>query len=155
MITTELPIGIHLFEVALRGVGLHMNFFHVIDHEHVCNLNFQVGFNKNSGHYISIRKNKVKEGSIPDDYQRLQSLKAEERFVTPLLLNCESSRLAAEARVYEREEELLRALKEELVSLLESVREYSQAVAALDVLCTFAGIFYSSAWTRFMIFISL
>jgi len=81
-------------------------------------------------------------------------LKAEERFVTPLLLNCESSRLAAEARVYEREEELLRALKEEIVSLLESVREYSQAVATLDVLCTFAGTFYSSAWTRLIFFAS-
>lgn len=69
-------------------------------------------------------------------------MKAEERFVTPLLLNCESSRLAAEARVYEREEELLRALKEEIVSLLESLREYSQAVATLDVLCTFAGTFF-------------
>lgn len=47
--------------------------------------------------------------------------------------------MAAEARVHEREEELLRVLKLEIVSLLDSVREYSQAVAALDVLCTFAG----------------
>lgn len=58
--------------------------------------------------------------------------------------------MAAEARVHEREEELLRALKEEIVSLLESVREYSQALASLDVLCTFAGTLYSSALTRFM-----
>lgn len=68
-------------------------------------------------------------------------MKAEERFVTSTLLDCESSRLAAEARVYDREEELLTSLKEEMVSLLESVRKYSQAVATLDVLCTFAGIF--------------
>ncbi|XP_024402182.1 uncharacterized protein [Physcomitrium patens] len=108
----------------------------------------EVGFNKNSGHFISIRKNKLKEDCIPNDYQKLQSLKAEERFVTPELLNCESSLLAAEAKVFEREEELLRSLKEELVSLLEPVREYSQTVAALDVLCTFAELAVNRDYCR-------
>lgn len=102
----------------------------------------QVGHNKNIGHYISIRKSKLKEDAIPKEYQRLQSLKAEERFVTPSLLQCETQRLAAEVKVSEREEELLKLLKEEIVSLLDTVREFTQALAALDVLSTFAGLFW-------------
>jgi len=102
----------------------------------------QVGHNKNIGHYISIRKSKLKEDAIPKEYQRLQSLKAEERFVTPSLLQCETRRLAAEVKVSEREEELLKLLKEEIVSLLDTVREFTQALAALDVLSTFAGLFW-------------
>lgn len=96
------------------------------------------------GHYVSIRKNKLKDDAIPNDFQRLQSLKAEERFVTLPLLECETRRLAALVKASEREEEVLVQLKDEIVSLLEPIREYSQALAALDVLSTFAGNFLDS-----------
>ncbi|KAL3686956.1 hypothetical protein R1sor_013265 [Riccia sorocarpa] len=100
----------------------------------------EVGFAKPHGRFISIRKTKLKDWNLPEDYQGIQSLKTEERFTTPVLQEYERLRLDAVKKATEREEELFSMLKDEMSSLLEPVQEYSKALAEIDVICNFAEI---------------
>jgi DNA mismatch repair protein MutS len=96
----------------------------------------KVGYNRVHGYYIEISRSQ--SDSAPADYQRRQTLKNAERFITPELKEFEDKALSSKSRALAREKDLyeglLRALQEQLAEL----RASAAAIAQIDVLATLA-----------------
>ena len=101
----------------------------------------KVGYNRVHGYYIEVSR--LHSENLPENYQRRQTLKATERYITPELKSLEDRVLSANERALAREkqlyEQLLNRLQEELPELQSSAR----ALAELDVLNTLAERAYS------------
>ncbi|MDP5017467.1 MAG: DNA mismatch repair protein MutS, partial [Dolichospermum sp.] len=93
----------------------------------------KVGFNKTFGYYISISRSKSDQ--VPDNYIRKQTLTNEERYITPDLKEREARILTARDDLNQLEYEIFDALRDEVGSHAEIIRNISRAVAAADVLC--------------------
>ncbi|MDO5058871.1 MAG: DNA mismatch repair protein MutS [Neisseria sp.] len=96
----------------------------------------KVEFNRVHGFYIELSK--VQAEQAPADYQRRQTLKNAERFITPELKEFEDKVLAAQDSALALEKRLYDALMAELQTMLPQLQQAAKAAAALDVLCTFA-----------------
>ncbi len=96
----------------------------------------KVGYNRVHGYYIEISKAAARQA--PDDYQRRQTLKGAERFITPELKQFEDRVLSARERALAREKALYEALLDELNEVLTPLQTTAAALAELDVLATFA-----------------
>ena len=96
----------------------------------------KVGYNRVHGYFIEVSKAQAEQ--MPADYQRRQTLKNAERFITPELKLFEDKVLSANSKALAREkalyDELLETVAEDLGSLLRS----AAALAELDVLSNFA-----------------
>ncbi len=108
--------------------------------------NLRVQFNKVHGFYIEVTASHVDK--VPADYQRRQTLKNAERYITPELKAFEDKALAAEALALAREkwlyEQLLLALQPHLATLARLAR----ALAALDALAALAERAATLGWSR-------
>ncbi|RMA78702.1 DNA mismatch repair protein MutS [Umboniibacter marinipuniceus] len=102
-----------------------------------CNCStLKVGYNRVHGYFIEIGKAQAVE--VPADYQRRQTLKNAERYITPELKAFEDKALSAKSRALTREKALYEALLERLNESLIALQRSAYAVAELDVLCCFA-----------------
>ena len=72
----------------------------------------KVGFNQVFGYYIEITH--AQAGKVPSNYQRKQTLKNAERYVTPELKEYEEKVLTAEGKLHEREYELFLAIRDQV-----------------------------------------
>ena len=98
--------------------------------------NLKVGFNRVHGYYIEISR--LHSESVPDDYQRRQTLKSSERFITEELKQFEDKVLSAREKALAKEKWLVQKLLERICVDLVSLQKTATAVAELDVLSTFA-----------------
>jgi len=96
----------------------------------------KVGFNRVHGYYIEISKGQA--DSAPVDYQRRQTLKNAERFITPELKEFEDKVLSARSKALSREKQLYDELLETLAEELSALQASASALAELDVLANFA-----------------
>ncbi|WP_027960285.1 DNA mismatch repair protein MutS [Halomonas halodenitrificans] len=96
----------------------------------------KVGYNRVHGYYIEIPRAQAKEA--PADYIRRQTLKNAERFIIPELKEFEDKALSAKSRALAREKLLYEGLLDTLNADLGALQASAQALAALDVLCSFA-----------------
>ncbi|WP_408958167.1 DNA mismatch repair protein MutS [Natrinema sp. 74] len=96
----------------------------------------KVGYNSVHGYYIEVTNPNLE--SVPEDYQRRQTLKNSERFVTPDLKEREDQIVGAEERADEREYELFRAVRREIADEVERVQGLAEALATLDALVSLA-----------------
>ncbi len=96
----------------------------------------KVGYNRVHGYFIEISR--AQSGRAPDTYQRRQTLKNAERFITPELKTFEDKALSARSRALAREKALYEALIETLNEQLAALQDSASAVAELDVLATLA-----------------
>ncbi|MCW9030802.1 MAG: DNA mismatch repair protein MutS, partial [Gammaproteobacteria bacterium] len=92
----------------------------------------KVGYNRVHGYYIEISR--LHSDVVPEHYQRRQTLKAAERFITPELKALEDKVLSANERALAREKSLYNALLDELNVSLITLQTCSRALAELDVL---------------------
>ncbi|MFU8765879.1 MAG: DNA mismatch repair protein MutS, partial [Haliea sp.] len=92
----------------------------------------KVGYNRVHGYYIEISRGQ--SDRAPDTYQRRQTLKNAERFITPELKAFEDKALSAKSRALAREKGLYDALLERLNEDLAPLQDSAAAVAELDVL---------------------
>ena len=99
-------------------------------------VNLRVGYNRVHGYYIEISK--AQSERAPVDYVRRQTLKGAERYITPELKEFEDRVLGARERALAREKALYDALVADLAADLSDLQQCAQAIAELDVLCTFA-----------------
>ncbi len=100
--------------------------------------NLKVGFNKVFGYYIDVTKSNTH--LVPEDYIRKQTLVNNERYITPELKEMENLVLNAETKINQMEYELFTAIRLEIQRYIRELQETSQAVAVLDVLCSFANV---------------
>ena len=92
----------------------------------------KVGYNRVHGYFIEVTKAQAVD--MPIDYQRRQTLKNAERYITPELKEFEDKALSARSRALAREKALYDELVEILATQLGPLQLSSQALAQLDVL---------------------
>ncbi|RUR74589.1 hypothetical protein DSM107007_50940 [Nostoc sp. PCC 7120 = FACHB-418] len=127
------------------------------DHQWIANLEvderartgiplLKVGFNETFGYYISISR--AKADQVPANYIRKQTLKNEERYITPELKEREARILTARDDLHKLEYEVFVTLREEVGEQAEAIRHLSRAVAAADVLCGLAELAVYQGYCR-------
>jgi DNA mismatch repair protein MutS len=98
----------------------------------------KVGYNRVHGYYIEISR--LHSSDVPDDYNRRQTLKAAERFITPELKNFENKILSAKEKSLAREKVLYEQLLDYIVNYLSELQLCASALAEFDVYLSFAEI---------------
>ena len=96
----------------------------------------KVGYNRVHGYYIEISRQQSNQA--PDTYQRRQTLKNVERFITPELKQFEDKALSSRSRALAREKSLYEALVERIAEDLLPLQATSRAICDLDVLACFS-----------------
>jgi DNA mismatch repair protein MutS len=105
------------------------------------------GFNRVHGYYIELSRAQSHE-TLPAHYQRKQTLKNTERYITAELKTFEEKVLSAEAKALARERFLYDKLLNTLQEHISSLAHTAEALAELDVLNTLAERAASLNWTE-------
>ena len=98
----------------------------------------KVGYNQVFGYYIEVTQANISR--VPEDYQRKQTLKNAERFITPELLAFQEKALGAEEGVSRREQELFSQVRDAVSRESVRLRALGDALAELDTLAAFAEL---------------
>jgi DNA mismatch repair protein MutS len=106
----------------------------------------KVGFNKVFGYYIEVTHTHA--AKVPADYQRKQTLKNAERYITPELKEYEEKVLTAEEKIQEREYELFLALRDQVAVQTPRLLQAAEVLATLDVLTALADLAASRHYCR-------
>ena len=96
----------------------------------------KLGFNRVQGFFIEVSR--AQADAVPRDYQRRQTVKSAERFITPELKSFEDKVLGARERALARERELYDGLMDLLTASLPAMQRTTASIAQLDVLTCFA-----------------
>ena len=108
--------------------------------------NLKIRYNRVHGYYIEVSRSQADQ--VPDDYQRRQTLKGVERYITPDLKQHEDKVLSARSKALEREKFLYNDLLEQLLEHLQALTACAEALAELDALCTLAERADTLGWSR-------
>jgi DNA mismatch repair protein MutS len=106
----------------------------------------KVGHNQVHGYYIEVTDPNLER--VPEEYQRRQTLKNAERFVTPELKEREDEIVRAEGRADDLEYELFRELRSSVAEEAERIQRVARTVAELDALVSFAEVAASHGYAR-------
>ena len=98
----------------------------------------KVGHNSVHGYYIEVTNPNL--DAVPEEYQRRQTLKRAERFVTPELKSREDEIVGATHRADEREYDLFCTVRKTVAGEVERVQDLADVLAALDALCSLATV---------------
>lgn len=98
----------------------------------------KIGYNRVFGYYIEIL-NSYKE-LVPETYIRKQTLANCERYITPELKELESKVLGAQERIVNLEYEIFVSIRNKVGEAQVRMRQTADALARLDVLCSFARV---------------
>ncbi|EWS59631.1 DNA mismatch repair protein MutS [Methylibium sp. T29-B] len=98
--------------------------------------NLRVQFNRVHGFYIEVTQGQVDK--VPADYQRRQTLKNAERYITPELKAFEDKALSAQERALAREKLLYDGVLDALQPQLAALGAVARALASLDALAALA-----------------
>ncbi|MFK7830712.1 MAG: DNA mismatch repair protein MutS [Congregibacter sp.] len=96
----------------------------------------KVGYNRVHGYYIELSRSQSEHA--PEHYQRRQTLKNVERFITPELKGFEDKALSSKSRALAREKQLYEELIQQLQGELVDLRRCAAAIAELDVYASLA-----------------
>ncbi len=106
----------------------------------------KVGFNKVFGYYLGVTVANLDK--VPDDYIRKQTLKNEERYVTPELKEYEEKVLRAEERAIALEQELFTALRERVCEETRRLQQTADTLAQIDVLTALSTLAVAHRYCR-------
>ncbi len=96
----------------------------------------RIGFNRVHGYYIEVTR--AQSEKVPNDYQRRQTLKGVERYITPELKQLEDRVLSAGERALAKEKALYEDLLTQLNAHLAELQQCASALAELDALANLA-----------------
>ncbi|WP_273487071.1 DNA mismatch repair protein MutS [Roseateles chitosanitabidus] len=108
--------------------------------------NLRVQYNKVHGFYIEVTTSGLDK--VPSDYQRRQTLKNAERFITPELKAFEDKALSAQERALSREKMLYELVIDQLTEELQALGRLARSLASLDVLSALAERAGTLNWCR-------
>ena len=108
--------------------------------------NLRVQFNKVHGFYIEVTQSHADK--VPLDYQRRQTLKNAERYITPELKAFEDKALSAQDRSLAREKFLFEQLVDFLQAHIATLGALARALSTLDALSALAERAATLRWTR-------
>jgi DNA mismatch repair protein MutS len=98
----------------------------------------KVGYNRVHGYYIEISR--LHSSTVPDNYNRRQTLKAAERFITPELKDFENKILSAKEKSLTREKQLYDQLLDIIVHYLSDLQLCAASLAEFDIYLSFAEV---------------
>ncbi|MDE2566055.1 MAG: DNA mismatch repair protein MutS, partial [Burkholderiales bacterium] len=135
---------------ALRGIARHGDAFllelEARERTRTAIPNLRVQFNRVHGYYIEVTGSHLDK--VPADYQRRQTLKNAERYITPELKAFEDRALSAQERALAREKWLYEQLLDALQPQLPALQALARSLAALDALAALAERATTLAWCR-------
>jgi DNA mismatch repair protein MutS len=108
--------------------------------------NLRVQYNRVHGFYIEVTQGQVDK--VPADYQRRQTLKNAERYITPELKAFEDKALSAQDRALAREKILYELLLDELQDHLQALSSVAASLGSLDSLCALCERAQTLQWSR-------
>jgi DNA mismatch repair protein MutS len=108
--------------------------------------NLKVGFNRVQGFYIELPRSQADKA--PADYQRRQTVKSAERYITSELKKFEDQVLGARERSLAREKELYEELLTQLIDRLGGLLASASACATLDALAALADCAATQDWVE-------
>lgn len=100
--------------------------------------NLKIGFNRVFGYYLEVTRSYY--DLIPDGWIRKQTLANAERFITEELKNAENAILGAKDKALNLEADIFAEVRDYIATKLAEVQRTAAAVAAVDVLCSFAEV---------------
>ena len=100
--------------------------------------NLKIGYNRVFGYYLEVTRSYYE--LIPEGWIRKQTLANAERFITEELKNAENAILGAKDKALRLEADIFAEVRDFLATRLEPVQKTASAVAAVDVLCSFADV---------------
>lgn len=106
----------------------------------------KVGFNQVFGYYIEITHTHTEK--VPADYQRKQTLKNAERYITPELKEYEEKVLTAEEKAQQREHEIFLAIRDQVAAQTPLLLQTGEVLAQLDVLASLADLAVARNYVR-------
>ncbi|MGW8323019.1 MAG: DNA mismatch repair protein MutS, partial [Thermodesulfobacteriota bacterium] len=106
----------------------------------------KVRYNRVFGYYIEVTKANL--ASVPQDYDRKQTLANAERFTTPALKEYEQKVVGAEDRAQNLEYDLFQEIRTRVAEQSLRVRTTAQSVAELDVFTCLAEVAVRNNYTR-------
>ena len=102
------------------------------------------GFNRVQGYYIELSR--AQSEKVPLNYQRKQTLKNVERYITPELKAFEETVLSAEFKALAREKWLYENLLDEIHQSITELTQIAEALSLLDVLSNLAERAQTLSW---------
>ncbi len=108
--------------------------------------NLKVGYNKVFGYYLEVTA--AHQDKIPDYFLRKQTLKNQERFITPELKEYEEKVLRADEQALALESQLYDQLKAELLSCCSDLQQSAEVMSIIDVLAGFAELSESRRYSQ-------
>lgn len=100
--------------------------------------NLKIGFNRVFGYYLEVTRSYY--DLIPECWIRKQTLANAERFITEELKNAENAILGAKDKALNLEADIFAEVRDYISTKLAEVQQTATAVAAVDVLCSFAEV---------------
>ncbi len=105
----------------------------------------KLGYNKVFGYYVETTKQYA--DIIPDYFIRKQTLANGERYITPELKEVEEAVLDASTKAIDMEYELFCQIRDRVAQNYERIRSSAEAVAEIDVICSFAETAEKNGYT--------
>ena len=106
----------------------------------------KVGYNKVFGYYIDVPRSAGLE-NVPEDYIRKQTLVSNERYFTQELKELENTLLNARDRINQLEYDYFVEIRDKVAANVDRIQASAEAVARLDVLCSFAEVAVKNNYT--------
>ena len=108
--------------------------------------NLRVGYNRVFGYYIEVSKGQL--DMVPQHYVRKQTLTTGERYITDELKKVESEILGANDKILALEQAIFGEVRDFIATKLEMIQQAAAAVAAIDVLCSYAQISIENGYVK-------
>jgi DNA mismatch repair protein MutS len=106
----------------------------------------KVNYNRVHGYFIEVSR--AQSDQVPDNYQRRQTLKSNERYITPELKEFEDKVLSANEKALAKEKALYDELFDLFAPHLRALQISAQAICELDVLTNFAERAITLQWCK-------
>ncbi len=106
----------------------------------------KIGYNKVFGYYIEVTNTHKKR--VPQEWIRKQTLTNAERYITDELKEFETKILTAEEKINKIETELYEKFLDLLQNYINTVQEYAEAIATIDVLTSLAYLAKENEYTK-------
>ena len=106
----------------------------------------KVGYNRVFGYYIEVSN--ASKDLVPKEYIRKQTLSNCERYITEELKEMEGRVLGARDRIVKLEYELFEEIRKKVAACQSRVQVTADAIARLDVWCSFAEVAVRNNYTR-------
>ncbi|WP_226012014.1 DNA mismatch repair protein MutS [Halomicrobium salinisoli] len=102
--------------------------------------------NKTDGYYIQVGNSETDQ--VPEEYERIKSLKNSERYTIPELREREREVMRLEEQRHDLERDLFEALRERVGERTELLQDVGRALAELDAVAALATHAVRNDWTR-------